>query len=84
MTLTKSGGMNYSPLLKDIRQLSQWKAHDKTDEQLEDHQRDILRHIASLAFPHEVWDVLITHNGVPLNGTNSLIYSIAVTSQPGR
>ena len=76
--------MNGSPLLKDIRQLGQWKAHDKTDEQLEYHQRDILQRIASLTFPHEVWDVLITHKGMPLNETNSLIYSIAVTSQSGR
>lgn len=69
--------MNSSPLLKDVRQLD----GRKTDEQLEHHQRDILRRIASLAFPHEVWDVLINHNGGPLNGTNSLIYSVAVASQ---
>ena len=61
--------MNYSPLLKDIRQLGQWKAHDKTDDQLEYCKRDILQRITSLAFPHEVWDVLITHNGVPQNRT---------------
>ena len=55
--------MNGSPLLRDIRQLGQWKAHKKTNEQLEHHQRDILQRITTLGISHEIWAPLITQKG---------------------
>ena len=56
--------MSDSPLIRDIRRLSKWKSDETTETWYQRRQQEILEHIDSLSFPHEMWEVFIRHNGI--------------------
>ena len=55
--------MNQSPLLTDLRRLSQGRGSDVASDAFRVSQQDIIDHIESLGSPHEIWSTLITNNG---------------------
>jgi hypothetical protein len=55
--------MNQSPLLTDLRRLSQGRGSDVGSDAFRVCQQDIIDYIESLNSPHEIWSILITNNG---------------------
>jgi hypothetical protein len=55
--------MNQSPLLTDLRRLSQGRGSDVASDAFRVSQQDIIDYIESLNSPHEIWSTLITNNG---------------------
>ena len=55
--------MNQSPLLTDLRRLSQGRGSDSASDAFRVSQQDIIDYITSLNSPHEIWSTLITNNG---------------------
>ena len=55
--------MNQSPLLTDLRRLSQGRGSDAASDAFGVSQQDIIDYIASLTSPHELWSTLVTNNG---------------------